>query len=224
MRGRLRGVCVPLQRTTTYRSRPTSRSSRPQPSATPLFTALERRSRCCFLLEASPVEGVATNVLGTKCVVDGARSAGVKRFLPLLDGQGREGVDERPRADEGRLREWIVAGAGREPADGRYASVRLGNVVDSAGSIVPVFRRQAARGGPPHGHASDATRHLMTTGEAAVPRDRRRGLADAHDVLLARHVGLGSPPWSSRAASRPPVRRASASSSGPPAGETTFCP
>jgi FlaA1/EpsC-like NDP-sugar epimerase len=140
------------------------------------------------LLEASPVEGVATNVLGTKCVVDAARSAGVKRFLLFSTDKAVE-----PTSVLGQTKavaEWIVADAGREPADGRYASVRLGNVVDSAGSIVPVFRRQAARGGPLTVTHPDATRYLMTTGEAAGLAIVAAGLADSQDVFW---LDMGSP-------------------------------
>ncbi len=133
------------------------------------------------LLEASPVEGVATNVLGTKYVVDAARRAGVQRFLLFSTDKAVE-----PTSVLGQTKavaEWIVATAGRRPADGRYASIRLGNVLDSAGSIVPVFRRQAARGGPVTVTHPDATRYLMTTGEAAGLAIVAAGLADAPGVF-----------------------------------------
>jgi FlaA1/EpsC-like NDP-sugar epimerase len=133
------------------------------------------------LLEASPVEGVATNVLGTKSVVDAARRAGVGRFVLFSTDKAVQ-----PTSILGRTKavaEWIVATAGREPGHGRYASVRLGNVVDSAGSILPVFRRQVAHGGPLTVTHPKATRYLMTASEAAGLAIVAGGLADSHGVF-----------------------------------------
>lgn len=116
------------------------------------------------LLEAHPVEAVATNVLATKWVVDAARRVGVERFVLFSTDKAVQ-----PASILGQTKavaEWIVATAGRE-AHARYASVRLGNVVDSAGSILPVFRRQIARGGPVTLTHPETTRYLITAGEAA---------------------------------------------------------
>lgn len=117
------------------------------------------------LLEAFPVEGVATNVLGTKCIVDAARRVGVGRFVLFSTDKAVE-----PTSILGQTKavaEWIVAAAAREVGHGRFASVRLGNVVDSAGSILPIFRREVARGGPVTVTHPKVTRYLMTAGEAA---------------------------------------------------------
>jgi FlaA1/EpsC-like NDP-sugar epimerase len=133
------------------------------------------------LLEAAPVEGVATNVFGTKCVVDAARRAGVERFVSFSTDKAVQ-----PTSILGQTKaaaEWIVATAGREAAPGRYASVRLGNVVDSAGSILPLFRRQVARGGPVTVTHPKATRYLMTASEAAGLAIVAGGLADSDGIF-----------------------------------------
>ena len=83
------------------------------------------------LLEAHPVEGVATNVLGTKCVVDAARGVGVERLVLFSTDKAVEPTSVLGQTKS--VTEWIVAAAAREEARARYASVRLGNVVDSAG-------------------------------------------------------------------------------------------
>ncbi len=106
------------------------------------------------LLEAHPVEAVATNVLATKCVADAARRVGVERFVLFSTDKAVQ-----PTSILGQTKavaEWIVALAGRE-AHARYASVRLGNVVDSSGSILPFFRRQVDLRRSRDAHAS-ATR------------------------------------------------------------------
>jgi FlaA1/EpsC-like NDP-sugar epimerase len=128
------------------------------------------------LLEASPVEGVATNVLGTKNVVEGARRARVARFVLFSTDKAVE-----PTSILGRTKavaEWIVATAGCEPTAGGYTSVRLANVVDSTGSIVPFFRQQVARGGPLTITHAAATRYLITADEAAKLAIVAGGLAD----------------------------------------------
>jgi FlaA1/EpsC-like NDP-sugar epimerase len=133
------------------------------------------------LLEAFPVEAVATNALGTKCIVDAARRVGVERFVLFSTDKAVQ-----PTSILGRTKavaEWIVASAGSEAAHGQYASVRLGNVVDSAGSILPVFRRQVARGGPVTVTHPQATRYLMTAGEAAGLAIVAGGLADSNSVF-----------------------------------------
>jgi FlaA1/EpsC-like NDP-sugar epimerase len=125
------------------------------------------------LLEASPVEGVATNVLGTKNVVEAARRAGVARFVLFSTDKAVE-----PKSVLGRTKavaEWIVTTAG---ASAGYTSVRLANVVDSTGSILPVFRQQVALGGPLTITHPAATRYLMTADEAAKLAIVAGGLAD----------------------------------------------
>src|SRR5207247_11464367 len=78
--------------------------------------------------------------------------------------------------------EWIVASAGTDAAEGRYASVRLGNVVDSAGSILPIFRKQVAGGGPITVTHRQATRYMITAGEAAGDRKSTR-LNSSHEWI-----------------------------------------
>jgi FlaA1/EpsC-like NDP-sugar epimerase len=79
--------------------------------------------------------------------------------------------------------EWIVAAAAERAPGGRYACVRLGNVVDSAGSILPLFRSQIARGAPVTVTHPDATRFLMTAGEAARLAVVAGALADSRSVF-----------------------------------------
>ena len=132
------------------------------------------------LLEASPVEGVAANVLGTKNLVDASCSVDVERFV--LFSTDKAVLPTSILGQTKRVAEWIVADAGRV-ANGRYAAVRLGNVIDSSGSIVPVFRRQAAEGGPLTVTDEHATRYLMTMGEAAGLALVAGALADSESVF-----------------------------------------
>jgi FlaA1/EpsC-like NDP-sugar epimerase len=141
------------------------------------------------LLEASPVEGVATNVFGTKCVVDAARRSRVGRFVLFSTDKAVQPTNILGQTKA--VAEWIVATAGRQATHGRYASVRLGNVVDSAGSIMPVFRQQVARGGPVTVTHPKATRYLMTADEAARLAIVAGGLADDSNGIF--WLDLGPP-------------------------------
>ena len=133
------------------------------------------------LLEAFPVEGVATNILGTKSIVDAARRVDVGHFVLFSTDKAVDPTNILGQTKA--VAEWIVAVAGREAAHGGYASVRLGNIVDSAGSILPIFRQQVASGGPVTVTHPKATRYLMTAAEAAGLAIVAGELADSDDVF-----------------------------------------
>ena len=133
------------------------------------------------LLEHAPVEAVAANVFGTKCVVDAAQRVGVP-FL-VLCSTDKAVQPTSVLGQTKRVAEWLVAAAARREASRGYASVRLVNVVDSAGSILPFFREQIARGGPVTVTHPEATRYLITAGEAAGLAVAAGGLADPDGVF-----------------------------------------
>jgi FlaA1/EpsC-like NDP-sugar epimerase len=137
------------------------------------------------LVEADPVEGVASNVLGTQHMVAGARSVGVQSFVLFSTDKAVQ-----PTSVLGQTKavaELIVAAAGTV---GRYTAVRLGNVVDSAGSVLPLFRRQVARGGPLTVTHPQMTRYLMTASEAAGLAIVAGALADSTGIFW---LDLGPP-------------------------------
>jgi FlaA1/EpsC-like NDP-sugar epimerase len=139
------------------------------------------------LLEAHPVEAVAANVLATKHVVDAACRAGVARFVLFSTDKA-----VRPASILGQTKavaEWIVAAAGAD-AGPRCAAVRLGNVVDSAGSILPLLRRQVARGGPVTVTHPETTRYLLSAAEAAGLAIVAGALAGANGIYW---LDVGAP-------------------------------
>ena len=133
------------------------------------------------LLEAFPVEGVATNVLGTSSIIEAALHVGVDRFVLFSTDKAVHATSILGQTKA--VAEWIVAVGGRQARHGGYASVRLGNVMDSAGSILPLFRQQVANGGPITVTHPRATRYLMTAAEAAGLAIVAGGLADSKSVF-----------------------------------------
>jgi dTDP-glucose 4,6-dehydratase len=153
------------------------------------------------LLEAHPSEAAATNVLGTKNLVEAARAVGVERFVSFSTDKA-----VRPANVLGRTKaaaEWIVAAAADDVPGSRYSSVRLANVADAPAGILECFRRQANLGGPLTVTDPRATRLLMTSSEAVALAFVAGGLGGSGDVLwldvgppvrildLARRVAAG---------------------------------
>ena len=114
------------------------------------------------LVENNPVEGVLTNVLGTWNVIRSAIDAGARQFV-LISTDKAVGPSNVMGATK-RVAESLLDLA---PSNGlRLSAVRFGNVLGSAGSVVPIFRDQIARGGPVTVTHPDVDRYFMTIPEA----------------------------------------------------------
>jgi FlaA1/EpsC-like NDP-sugar epimerase len=115
------------------------------------------------MMEEHPSESVHVNVAGTQAVLDAAVEAGVERFVLVSTDKAVE-----PSSVMGatkRLAEWLVSEAAART--GRpFVAVRFGNVLGSAGSVLPVFERQLERGEPLTVTHPEMTRYFMTIQEA----------------------------------------------------------
>jgi len=117
------------------------------------------------LVEANPVEAVRNNTLMTRTVADIAVELGAKRFVLVSTDKA-----VNPRGVMGQTKalcEWIVEAWGhQEDTSTRFCGVRFGNVLGSSGSLIPIFRKQIARGGPVTVTHPEMTRYFMTIPEA----------------------------------------------------------
>ncbi len=116
------------------------------------------------LMEENPVEAVRNNAVATRIVAAAAGEAAVERFV--LVSTDKAVAPATVMGASKALAEWAVEAAQNRYRDTRYASVRFGNVLGSSGSVVPIFRRQIAAGGPVTVTDEEMTRYFMTIPEA----------------------------------------------------------
>lgn len=117
------------------------------------------------LVESNPVEAATNNILGTAIVAREAERAKVERFTLISTDKA-----VRPTNFMGaskRLAEQIIQGLAARPGQKTvFSMVRFGNVLGSSGSVVPLFRRQIASGGPLTVTHPEVIRYFMTIPEA----------------------------------------------------------
>jgi O-antigen biosynthesis protein WbqV len=115
------------------------------------------------LVENHPCEGVRTNVLGSRNVAAAAKACGAAH-LALISTDKAVAPASVMGATK-RVAEAVVRQFGSSPAT-RVSVVRFGNVLGSAGSVVPIFQHQIARGGPVTLTDAQVERYFMTIPEA----------------------------------------------------------
>ena len=121
------------------------------------------------MVEANPLEGLLTNACGTRVVVDAAAAAGAAATV-LISTDKAVNPSSLMGASK-RLAEMYCQAlddASREVGGMRCVTVRFGNVLGSTGSVVPLFRRQLARGGPLTVTHPEMQRYFMTVREAVA--------------------------------------------------------
>ena len=137
------------------------------------------------MLETHPAQAVVTNVLGTQNTLRCAEAVGVKRFVLISTDKAvaRQSVMGCTK----RVCEQMILGW-----QGQMMcwAVRFGNVVGSRGSVVPLFERQIAHGGPVTITHPEMTRYMMTIREAVALVIRTLTVAKARHVYM---LDMGEP-------------------------------
>ena len=128
------------------------------------------------MMELNPVEAIRNNSLATRLVARIAGELGIGTFVLVSTDKAVKPATVMGASKA--LAEWAVeAESARHPAT-RYATVRFGNVLASSGSVVPIFRRQIAAGGPVTVTDDRMRRYFMTIPEAVQLIIRAGSLSD----------------------------------------------
>ncbi|MBT6155608.1 MAG: polysaccharide biosynthesis protein [Planctomycetaceae bacterium] len=139
------------------------------------------------LMEDNPVEAIRNNILGTKVLVDLSGDCNVERFVFISTDKA-----VRPSNVMGatKLVSEKYVQSGSRKCDTQYISVRFGNVLNSAGSVVPTFRQQIAAGGPITVTHPEMERFFMIIPEAVQLVLQAGAIGAAGDVLI---LEMGEP-------------------------------
>ncbi|WP_240127883.1 polysaccharide biosynthesis protein [Proteus mirabilis] len=140
------------------------------------------------LVEYNTIEGIQNNILGTLVLAQEANLAQVDKFVLISTDKA-----VRPTNIMGatkRFSELILQALAKESQYTYYSMVRFGNVLGSSGSVVPLFEKQIAAGGPVTLTHKDITRFFMTIPEAAQLVIQAGAMGKNGDVFV---LDMGEP-------------------------------
>lgn len=116
------------------------------------------------LMEDSPNEAIKNNVMGTYKTAIAASRAGVKKFVLISTDKAVNPTNIMGASK--RLCEMVVQMMNRQSENTDFVAVRFGNVLGSNGSVIPLFKKQIAEGGPVTVTDKNIIRYFMTIPEA----------------------------------------------------------
>jgi FlaA1/EpsC-like NDP-sugar epimerase len=140
------------------------------------------------LMELNPVEAVRNNALATRLVARIAGESGVGRLVLVSTDKAVQPATVMGASKA--LAEFAVEAAAQQWPQTKFSTVRFGNVLGSSGSVVPIFRRQIARGGPVTVTDERMTRYFMTIPEAVQLIIRAASLGKGGEVFV---LDMGEP-------------------------------
>ena len=143
------------------------------------------------LVEINPINGILNNVFSTLFVAKASLNAGVRKVILISSDKAVRPTNVMGASK--RLSELIMQAFAEDKNTNnltKFSMVRFGNVLGSSGSVVPLFRKQIALGGPLTVTDSNVTRYFMTIQEASNLVLQAASLARGGEVFILK---MGSP-------------------------------
>jgi FlaA1/EpsC-like NDP-sugar epimerase len=141
------------------------------------------------IVEANPFAGLQNNTFGTLVVAETAKELGVERFVLVSSDKAVRPTNVMGASK--RLAEQILQALAQEPTTSTiFTMVRFGNVLDSSGSVVKLFRRQIRAGGPVTVTHPEVIRYFMSIPEAAQLVIQAGTMATGGEVFV---LEMGTP-------------------------------
>jgi len=139
------------------------------------------------MMEVNPVEAIRNNALATRVVARIAAETQVGTFVLVSTDKAVKPATVMGASKA--LAEWAVEAAAQRYSGTRFATVRFGNVLGSSGSVVPIFRRQIASGGPVTVTDARMKRYFMTIPEAVQLIIRAGSLSEQSGEVFVLEMG-----------------------------------
>lgn len=139
------------------------------------------------LMEHSPREAIKNNAFGTRNVAEAAHEYGAERFVLISTDKAVNPTSIMGASK--RICEMIIQGLAKKSKT-KFTAVRFGNVLDSNGSVVPLFKKQIKEGGPVTVTHKDIIRYFMTIPEAAQLVIQSGAIAKGGEIFI---LDMGDP-------------------------------